>query len=166
MKNQYQLKPINSKFINLLIRPKLKIKSRQWWISKFKTFKKVLKKYLPKEKVLLSNQSTFSLLLTNNKEIQYLNKKFRKKNKPTDVLSFYLIEKEQKSNKYLGDIVISIETARKQANKEKISIEEELLKLFIHGYLHLLGYDHKKSKETKVMFSLQESTLEELISKK
>lgn len=166
MKDQHQLKRINHEHLDLLIRPKLKIKSRQWWLPKFKVFKKVLKKYLPKKKFLLSNKCTFNLLITNDKEIQTLNKRYRKINKPTDVLSFYQLKKEQKSNKYLGDIVISAETARKQAKKEKIKLETELLKLFIHGYLHLLHYNHKLKTEATKMFKLQNNILKGIVEKR
>jgi probable rRNA maturation factor len=80
------------------------------------------------------------LLIVDDKTIQELNKNFRAKNKPTDVLSFPLEE-----NKYapIGSIVISSQTAQKAAEKFGHSLEEEITLLFIHGLLHLLGFDHE-----------------------
>ena len=91
-----------------------------------------------------------SLLLSGTKEIKNLNKKFRNKNKSTDVLSFPFYEKNQLSNKikrekevYLGDIIINLAQVKNKNNKAKF--KKELNKLWIHGLLHLLGYDHKSN---------------------
>ena len=120
----------------------------------------MLLKYLNNStKIKLIKSSSLTLLLTNNKEIQNLNKRFRNINRATDVLSFHLNRKEQLTKKYLGDIVISTEFAKKQAIKKKVPLETELQMLLIHGYLHLLGYDHKLVKQAKVMFSLQNKIL-------
>ena len=88
------------------------------------------------------------MLLSGAKEIKKLNQKFRKKNKSTDVLSFPFYEKNQLNNKirkqkevYLGDIIINLSQVKNKNNKVKF--KEELNKLWIHGLLHLLGYDHK-----------------------
>lgn len=78
------------------------------------------------------------LLLTNNPEIQELNKQYRDKDKPTDVLSFSLDDPE-----HLGQIIISLERATEQAKEIGNTLEEELKFLFCHGVLHLLGYDHE-----------------------
>ena len=118
-------------------------------------------KHLPKVKLI--KESTLTLLITNNSEIKNLNSKYRKINKPTDVLSFCLNKSEQIKNKYLGDIIISYEKAKKQAEEKTFPIESELLMLLVHGYLHLLGYDHKLKKEAKQMFALQNKILLELI---
>ena len=83
-------------------------------------------------------------------------------NKPTDVLSFHLKLNEQKKQNYLGDIMISLETAKRQAKQKGIKLEKELKTLLIHGYLHLIGYDHKLEKEAKIMFSLQNNLLKEI----
>jgi probable rRNA maturation factor len=88
---------------------------------------------------------TLSLAFINKSEIKKLNKKFRKKNKATDVLSFELSEKG-----YLGEIVICPEVVKENAKKYGVSAKEEMLKVFVHGILHLLGYDHEKS-ETKAL---------------
>lgn len=84
------------------------------------------------------NAKEFSILFTNNLEIQKLNSDFRNKNKPTDVLSF------EGDGDYLGDIVISVEKARVQAKEFSCSLTEEIARLIVHGFLHLSGYDHVK----------------------
>jgi probable rRNA maturation factor len=145
--------------LEIVIRPKIKIKSRQWWISSYKKIYRLLNTYLPETKSKFLKRSTLCLLVTNNKEIQNLNKKFRKINKPTDVLSFHLDKNKQIKQKYLGDIVISIETARRDAHTKGISLDKELKMLLIHANLHLLGYDHITKKGGKIMFSLQEKIL-------
>lgn len=117
--------------------------------------------YLPKKKKPLL-KSSLTLLITDNNEIHYLNKKFREKDKPTDVLSFYLIQKNQLKQRYLGDIVISGQMSKKEANLKAISLNEELVTLMIHAYLHLIGYDHILSKEAKYMFKLQNHILKKI----
>ena len=90
----------------------------------------------------------FTILLTNNLRMKKLNNKFRKVNKPTDVLSFPLKIKT-KSNIYLGDIAISYEIVNKRSKKSPF--DHELDKMWIHGYLHLSGHDHIKYKDFKKM---------------
>ena len=111
--------------------------------------------YIKKRLNLLSKLSPFknkiyefTLLLTNNKKMKILNNQFRKKNKTTDVLSFPFNYKFIK-NSYLGDIAISYEIVNKRSTKSNFFIEFD--KTWIHGYLHLLGYDHKKLKNFKKM---------------
>ena len=86
----------------------------------------------------------FSILLTNNKKMKKLNFKYRKKNKPTDVLSF-----QTNDNIYIGDIAISYEIVNKRSKLSNFFVEFD--KLWIHGYFHLIGYDHKKLKDFKKM---------------
>ena len=86
----------------------------------------------------------FSILLTNNKEMKSLNYKFREKNKTTDVLSFPL-----KNKNYIGDIAISFEIINKRSKKTNFFLE--LDKMWIHGYFHLIGYDHKRIKDFENM---------------
>ena len=90
----------------------------------------------------------FSLLLTNNKKMKNLNFKFRKKNKTTDVLSFP-IKIKNKSSLYLGDIAISFEFVSKRSIKT--DFKYELDRMWVHGYLHLLGYNHIVYKDYKKM---------------
>ena len=90
----------------------------------------------------------FTVFLTNNLRMKKLNNKFRKINKPTDVLSFPLKIKK-KSNIYLGDIAISYEIVNKRSKKSLF--DHELDKMWIHGYLHLNGHDHIRYKDFKKM---------------
>ena len=86
-----------------------------------------------------------SILITDDREIHALNAEYRGKDKPTDVLSFALGENGGVCGaEILGDLVISLPTARRQAREYGVTVKEELLRLLIHGTLHLLGYDHEK----------------------
>ena len=90
---------------------------------------------------------TLSLLFTDDREIHRLNLTYRKKDKPTDVLSFALHDEKNRpgfTHAPLGDIVISVETALRQAKQHRSTPKRELLRLIIHGLLHLLGYDHER----------------------
>jgi probable rRNA maturation factor len=126
------------------------------WIFFFKNPETYLKKKLykinKKIKFFKLKKIEFSLLLTENNEIKNLNKKFRKKNKPTDVLSFPFQNKKnlnilfkKKDPLYLGDIVINLNKIL--LKNDKNTYKHEFDKLWIHGLLHLLGYRHKTNKE-------------------
>lgn len=96
-----------------------------------------------------------SLLLTGDEGIRELNKKFRRKDKPTDVLSFPMND-----DYLLGDIVVSLERARAQAKDFGVTYEEEVSRLLVHGLLHLLGYDHVKGgTQAKKMKAKEEELL-------
>ena len=106
----------------------------------------------------------FSILLTDDKEIKKLNNKFRKKNKPTDVLSFPYYKKKEikhllkkKSKFYLGDIAINIEKI--ECKKDIPGVKKSLDMLCIHGLLHLMGYRHKINKDYMRMKSLEKKLL-------
>jgi len=110
-------------------------------------FKKICKAF-PKKYKFLNKKVTFTLLLSNNKNIKKLNKVFRKKNKSTDILSFPLDKKIKiKKNTYLGDIIISYNYLDKPKSQGLKSFKEKVAKILIHGFLHLLGFDHKKNKD-------------------
>ena len=117
------------------------------WKNKIKDpedyLEKKLKK-LSKKPYFKKKKQEFSILLTNNKKMKNLNFKFRKKNKPTDVLSF-----QSNDNIYIGDIAISYEIVNKRSKLSNFFIEFD--KMWIHGYFHLIGYDHKKFKDFKKM---------------
>ena len=113
-----------------------------------------------KNKLYEKNTLIFSLILSGVTEIKKLNKRFRKKNKSTDVLSFPFDEKNQLNNRikrekeiYLGDIIVNLGKIKNKSNK--IKFQEELNKLWIHGLLHLLGYDHKSDKKYLHMQKLE-----------
>ena len=128
-------------------------------ISGSPNWKKIIKKpndYLNKKLKILSKAPSFkkknqefSLLLTNDKQMKYLNLKFRKKNKTTDVLSFP-IKIKNKKKLYVGDLAISYEIVSKRSKETNFFLEFD--KMWIHGYLHLIGYDHKKNNDYKKMF--------------
>ena len=92
-------------------------------------------------------QCELSLLLTDDAEIRRLNKTYRNLDHATDVLSFPQDEDavNESGDTLLGDVVISVETAARQAEEHHLSFNEELILLAIHGILHLLGYDHERS---------------------
>ena len=98
----------------------------------------------------------FTILLTNNKKMKKLNLKFRKKNKPTDVLSFSLKNSEYKKS-YIGDIAISFEIVNKRSKLSNFFLEFD--KMWIHGYLHLIGYDHIKYNDFKKMLKKEKLIL-------
>ena len=117
------------------------------WKNKIKNPEKYLLrkiKKLQKISYFKSKNQEFSILLTNNRKMKSLNFKFRKKNKITDVLSFPFNHKIKK-NIYIGDIAIGFEIINKRSKVSNFSYEFD--KMWIHGYLHLIGYDHKKNKE-------------------
>ena len=114
-------------------------------------FKKICKAF-PKKYKFLNKNVSFTLLLSNNRNIKKLNKIFRKKNKSTDILSFPLDQKTKISkNTYLGDIIISYNHVDKPRSQDLKLFKEKVTKIFIHGFLHLLGFDHKKNKDYSKM---------------
>ena len=94
--------------------------------------------------------------MSDNQKIQKLNKKFRKKNKPTDVLSFPYNDKVGKNKFYLGDIIISYNYMNKPKKLSTYLFKEKVVKIFIHGFLHLLDFDHIKKKDYIKMFNEEE----------
>lgn len=105
----------------------------------------------------------FNVIIVNNKKIHEINKKYRKIDKPTDVISFALEDsKENFTSKIrmLGDIYISYEKVKSQALEYNHSLVRELCFLTIHGLLHLLGYDHMKKEDEIRMFELQKELLD------
>ena len=120
--------------------PKTYIKKKLVKLNKLKLFKKKSKNH--------------TIFLTNNKKMRELNKKFKNKNKTTDVLSFPFHNKiNYKKNIYLGDIAISYEIINKRSKNSNFFIEFD--KMWIHGYLHLLGHDHKKKNDLIKMKKLE-----------
>jgi len=117
------------------------------WKNKIKNPDNYLKQKIKKLPKILSfkrKRQEFSILLTNSKKMKNLNLKFRKKNKPTDVLSFQSNDKI-----YIGDIAISYEIVNKRSKLSNFFMEFD--RMWIHGYFHLNGYDHKKLKDYKKM---------------
>ena len=135
-----------------------------------KLIKEVVSRVLEEEKVL--PEVDVYITLTNNEEIHKINKEYRDVDRPTDVLSFPMYERDEiaglkndtddEIEKILGDIIVSIEKVREQAEEYGHSFERELAYLVTHGMLHLLGYDHMIEEEKAVMRKREEEILETL----
>ncbi len=108
-------------------------------------------------------ESALSLKITGDEEIQTLNRDYLGKDAPTDVLSFPVPFDDPESGiPYLGDIIISLPTASRQAESGGHAVEEEIKLLLVHGILHLLGYDHATPEEKAAMWALQDKILTQL----
>ena len=128
-------------------------------------FNKVCKLF-PKKYQFLNKKVNLSLLLSNNKNIKRLNRNFRSKNKPTDVLSFPLKKHLRiKKNTYLGDIIISYNFVNNSKTKNLKVFKDRLIKIFIHGFLHLLNFDHKKDEDYNKMIREEKLIYKSIISK-
>ena len=142
------------------------------WIKKIEKpniFFNTLVKAFPKKYRFIKKKISLTILLSNNKNIKKLNKKFRNKNKPTDILSFPSEKKiNTKKSPYIGDIVVSYEFMNKPKALSALEFSNKVTKVFIHGFLHLLGYDHIKLKDFKEMLNEEEKifkTIEKKIVK-
>ena len=128
---------------------------------------KKIKKLNLKNEILKKNNIYCTLLLSDDREIKILNKKFRKKNKSTDVLSFPFYSKKDLRKKlliendiYLGDIIINFDKIK---NNKKISnFKIKFDSLWIHGLVHLFGYDHKKEKDYFKMSKIEKEYLDSI----
>lgn len=113
------------------------------------------------KKLNLQDEIIFDCSFVDLKTIQEINMKHRNINQPTDVISFALWDKGYKSN-LLGEIYICYEKIVEQKKLYRHSFKRELCFLFLHGLLHLLGYDHVNKKDEEVMFGLQDEILDSL----
>ena len=128
-------------------------------------FKKICKA-LPKKYQFSNKNVSFSLLLSNNKNIKKLNKNFRNKNKSTDILSFPFSNKLKISREsYLGDIIISYNFIDKPKSQSQKLFKEKLIRIFIHGFLHLLSFDHIKDRDYIKMLREEKRIYQSVISK-
>ena len=136
-----------------------------------KTIEKVIHKCFEEEN-LLNSKLTITVTLTTPEDIRKINKEYRKIDKATDVLSFPMYEKEELEEKIrnndflyedvLGDIIISIEKVKEQSQEYGHSFERELSYMLVHGFYHLMGYDHIEEEDKKVMRPKEEKVLNEL----
>ena len=139
------------------------------WSKRLKSknlfFKKICKAF-PSKYRFLNKKVSVNLVLSNNENIKRLNKNFRKKNKPTDILSFPF-KKKIKINKktFIGDIIISYNFIDKPKAQKLDIFKKKLIKVFIHGFLHLLGFDHKKNNDYKKMLKEEERIFQSVIQK-
>jgi probable rRNA maturation factor len=135
-------------------------------IKKKELFFREICNFFPRKYRFPNKKITLSLLLSNNKFIKKLNKNFRNKNKSTDILSFPLAKKTKISKKtYIGDIIISYNFMNKPKSQNIENFKKKVIKTFIHGYLHLLGFDHIKDKDYKRMLSEEEKIYKSVILK-
>ena len=129
-------------------------------IKELETVEKVLYSAMDKEKL---EDTTFNLIIVDNNYIHELNKNYRGIDRETDVITFALEDEDSlvigDNERILGDIYISIDRARSQAVDYGHSFLRELSFLAVHGFYHLLGYDHQTEEEEKVMFGKQEEVL-------
>lgn len=121
-----------------------------------------------KEENLSDSKLYISVILTNPDEIQKMNKEYRKIDKTTDVLSFPMYERDEiphlnkEIEEPIGDIVISVERVRKQAKEYEHSFERELSYMLVHGFYHIMGYDHMEEMEKKEMRAKEDVILNRL----
>ncbi len=130
-------------------------------ISETEEVKKVVHYAIEKEKL---KYVVFNIIFVDDLFITSLNQDYRGKSQPTDVISFALEDNlpiDLGKYRLLGDIYISVDTAKRQALEYKHSLLRELSFLAVHGFLHLLGYDHINKEEEKIMFEKQEWILDE-----
>ena len=128
-------------------------------------FNKICKAF-PKKYKFSNRKVNLTLMLSNNKNIKKLNKEFRNKNESTDILSFPFSNKIKISKKtYIGDIIISYNFIDDPKSQKVKLFKEKLIKIFIHGFLHLLGFDHEKNKDYKKMLKEEELIYQSVISK-
>lgn len=129
-------------------------------IKELETVEKVLYSAIEKEKL---EDVFFNLIIVDNKYIHELNRTYRKIDRETDVITFALEDEDSlvlpSKERILGDIYISIDKAKAQAEEYGHSLLRELSFLAVHGFYHLLGYDHMTDEEAKVMFAKQEEVL-------
>lgn len=120
------------------------------------------------EKTLLyldAVECDLTVVISNNADIQELNRTYRHIDAPTDVLSFVYDMRDPETNaRYLGDIIISAEKLKQQAEQAGHSVDKELCVLIVHGVLHLYGYDHEAEEGEPVMLPLQEKIIETILS--
>ncbi|MDR2464221.1 MAG: rRNA maturation RNase YbeY [Holosporales bacterium] len=144
----------------------LDIFSKRKWIETTRTCSKHVF-----NEVAWSHYSIVEFVLSSDEEIQVLNKQYRQKDKPTNVLSFPLLEFSAPtsvvstlflSNELLGTVVLSIETVLKESVVLDVPVKNRVIHLMVHGVLHLLGYDHEKDSDAIVMESLEIVILQRL----
>jgi probable rRNA maturation factor len=149
--------------INILIEEEYKGKITRTWLSE------IARKVLTAEKT--GDSVELGILLTDQRKIQELNRKYRNIDKPTDVLSFFMIPEKGLADafvappdniRHMGEVIISYPQAKIQAKERKHTIKKEVAILTIHGVLHLLGYDHEDLNDEKAMRARESDILDYL----
>lgn len=144
-------------------------------LAEDKSYDKIVEKVLQKcyeEEKLLDSKLIITITFTTPEQIHKINKEYRQVDRPTDVLSFPMFERKELEEKIakqdfkhedvLGDIIISIEKVKEQAIEYGHSFERELSYMLVHGFYHLMGYDHIKEEDKKEMRPKEEKILNEL----
>ena len=144
-------------------------------LAEDKSYDKIVEKVLQKcyeEEKLLDSKLIITITFTTPEEIHKINKEYRQVDRPTDVLSFPMFERKELEEKIekqdfehedvLGDIIISIEKVKEQAIEYGHSFERELSYMLVHGFYHLMGYDHIEEEDKKEMRPKEEKILNEL----
>ncbi len=135
-------------------------------IKKKEFFFKSICKSFPKKYQFVNKKISFTLLLSNNRRTKKLNRIFRNKNIPTDVLTFPAQKKMiLKKKLYLGDIIISYNFMDSPKNQDLFLFKKKVIKIFIHGFLHLLGFNHTKVKDYKKMLIEEQKIFYSVIKK-
>ena len=152
----------------MMIKINVIVKNKSWYkfIKNPETYLKRKIKKINNDKFFEKKNYSFSLQLSGPRDIKVLNKQFRKKNKSTDILSFpnqtkknFTILKKKNFEIYLGDVIINF---NKINNSSKISFKKHLDILWVHGLIHLFGYDHKKESNFQRMNTIEKKFLEKL----
>ncbi len=109
---------------------------------------------------IMNDRARVYVAFVDDPAIQKLNMQFRKRHKPTNVLSFEINQKDPEDGRIvMGEIIISVDTAAREAGKAGITLSERLEELFVHGYVHLLGYDHTRSRTDAMKMKNKEQIL-------
>jgi len=151
--------------INILIEEEIETEPDAGWMQK------VIEKVLTQEN--LPNEVEISLLITDQEKIRELNRQYRGKDRPTDVLSFAMSEQREEAEPtsfigppdgllHLGEVIISYPQAVMQAQERRHSIKREMAILIVHGVLHVLGYDHERAEMEPAMAAKEKGILAEL----
>jgi len=106
------------------------------------------------------HEGILNVVFVNDQYIRALNKAYRDKDEPTDVLSF-----SYDSDNLIGEVYVSTETAGRQAKEHKHSLSDELVRLIVHGILHVHGFDHEREEDYKDMFAVEKSVLGEIVDR-
>ncbi len=160
----------------MLIKTDITIAEKLWkaYPNISRQIKSIIKQIAPQTPLLAIRKIELSILLTNDKQVQELNKDYRHKDRPTNVLSFPLLDGKKIKNgdlrkldltmEYLaiGDIVIAYQSVLKEAKEQNKTFEDHLTHLLIHSLLHLIGFDHEKEQDAKIMENLEVKILSNL----
>jgi probable rRNA maturation factor len=168
------MQTINSKKITLTMNSSLrKTPLTKKFVKEINNWIPIISSFILKDlKSCGADHLYLNLMICGDHKVQRLNREYRNKDKTTDVLSFPVYENLRSGNEQLfgpvdlGDIVVSWPVVLKQAKEFKVTNEQELIHLFVHGVLHLIGYDHELSRKEEIIMEKYEQELVKKIYKK